>query len=346
MHFARESIFVGAVRSFCTGLAGLLGVFVAVVIGVVIFSLFSKTELASPLTETTIAADAEGNRSVLPLTAPAILRINLHGVIGDNKLDGAGIEDILTDSRHNLLAHDRVKGILLHVNTPGGTATDADDIYRSLMAYKKKYSVPVYAYVDGLCASGGVLVTSICDKIFASPPSTIGSVGVVFGPTFNIAQAMDKVGVHSTTLTAGKDKDMFNPFRPWIPGEDNSVRNIVNALYQRFVNIVIAGRPKIDRQKLIETYGAQVYIADEAEKIGFVDDGNSSYETALRALTQAAGIGENQHYQVVQLDKPDNLVRQIFGNNSLFKGKITHRFDIGPYMTSDMSGKFLYLYQP
>lgn len=65
---------------------------------------------------------------------------------------------------------------LVYINTPGGTVVDADGIYRALLEYKTKYDVPIYAYIDGLCASGGMYVALAADKIFASDVSLIGSV--------------------------------------------------------------------------------------------------------------------------------------------------------------------------
>ncbi len=347
MQMTRESIFVGAVRSFCVAFAGLLGVFVAIVLGVIIYSMLSATNVISATTETHIAPDANGKRSLLPLSAPVILRINIDDVIGGRTVTASGVKDILLDSRENLLSNDRVKGILLHFDTPGGTVDAADDIYRLLLAYKQKYHVPIYGYVDGICASGGVYIASACDKVFSSPTSIIGSVGVVFGPHFNVAETMEKVGVKSITISEGKDKDMLSPFRPWIPGEDDSFRKITATLYQRFVDVVSAARPGLDKQKLVDTYGAQVYLAEEAQELGFIDNGNSSYEETLTALALSCGIQENQSYQVLELQKPEKLFEQLFeGNAGLLSGKITHRVEIGHQMGSDMSGKFLYLYQP
>lgn len=346
MHLTRESIFVGAIRAFCTAFAGFLGVFIALGMGIFLLIMLSSRDLNPPTGIMQIAADAQGNRTMLPITSPVILRVNIKGVIGDKWLKSSTVSDLLLDSQEDALAGNRVKGILLYIDSPGGTVTDGDDIYRALLAYKKKYQVPIYAYVDGLCASGGMYIACASDKIFATPVSTIGSVGVVLGPLFNFSQAMDKLGVQSLTLTQGKDKDMLNPFRPWVPGEDQSERAIMAALYERFVDIVTTARPQIDKRALIETYGAQVYIADQAQKLGYIDNGNSTYEEALSELVKVAGIPDGQSYQVVQMEKREAFIDQLFSANSaLLTGKITHKFEFGPY-SSALNGKFLYLYQP
>src|SRR5690606_22323692 len=115
------------------------------------------------------------------------LQINVHGVIGDAKsgIDTKMAQNILLDSRTGDFKNERGKGILLHMNTPGGTVVDSDNIYRMLKTYKERYKVPVFAFVDGLCASGGMYISCAADKVYAGPASIIGSVGVIIGPFFN-----------------------------------------------------------------------------------------------------------------------------------------------------------------
>jgi signal peptide peptidase SppA len=231
------------------------------------------------------------------------------------------------------------------MDTPGGAAFDSDSIYHALVDYKTKYNVPVYAYVDGLCASGGMYISSAADKIYASEQSTIGSVGVIMGPAFNFSGLMTKYGVEALTLTEGKDKDMLNPFRPWQPNEGVSIKNVMAATYEQFVTVVARARPNLSREKLVGEYGANVFIAKEAETLGYIDEGDSNYSRALTALVQAAGVDDKHPYQVVQLNPPRPLLPQL--TQTIFKtGTITHRLDLGPQMDPALSGKILYLYQP
>src|SRR6267154_729814 len=145
-------------------------------------------------------------------------------------------------------------------------------------------------------------IASATDKILASPSSVIGSIGVILGPTFNFSGLMDKYGVQALTITQGKDKDMLNPFRPWQPGEDASLRNITLNLYDRFVSIVTTARPNLDRDKLINEYGAQVFVAENAQMLGYIDNGNADYDTAISELAKAAKIPENDMYQVLTIE--------------------------------------------
>lgn len=347
MNITRESIFASSVRSFFTAFCAILGVLIAIILVVFGLGSLSQSSMLPEKSDVTIAPDAMGNRDLLPMSSPAILRLDFHGVIGMGDLTGDNLRNVLLDSRDGFLKDNRVKAVLLHLDTPGGTVTDADEIYQALMAYKKQYQIPIYAFVEGLCASGGMYIASAADKVYATLPSTIGSIGVIMGPTFNFSQLMDKVGVQSMTLTEGKDKDMLNPFRPWKEGEDQSLRNIIASMYNNFVTVVTTARPHLDREKLVNEYGAQVFIAAEAQKLGYIDVADSNYGAALGDLVRAANIGEDVAYQVVNLTPPHSLLSCFTDENqSILRGKVTHVLQMSPTQHSELSGKFLYLYQP
>lgn len=335
---------MGAVRSFCSSFAVILGVVVGFAVVATILMVLSGPNYLPEKAEPMIMPDANGQRQLLPGNTPVVLRLDFHGVIGMGDLTGEKVQNVLLDSQEDFLRGGRVKAVLLHMDTPGGTVSDADTIYRALLDYKAKYKVPIYAYVDGLCASGGMYIVSAADKVFATSASTIGSIGVIMGPTFNFADAMAKYGIGALTLTEGKDKDALNPFRPWKPGEDDSLRDIMADLYDRFVSLVVAARPNLNREKLIQDYGAHVFIAQKAQELGYIDVADSDYSHAMAALTQAAGFAENDHYQVVQLIPPHPFFPSFV--QSLAPGKIKHTLDLGINFNSELSGKFLYLYQP
>jgi protease-4 len=343
MDYIRESIFAAALRSFCKSIATIIGIsigigFVAMGVGV----LFGPN-MMPPKSQPLLMPDANGNRTMLSGSSPVILRLDFHGVIGIGDLTSSKLENVLLDSQEDFFKGGRVKAVLLHMDTPGGAASDSDEIYRALMAYKKKYNVPIYAYVDGMCASGGMYIASSADKIYSSHSSVIGSVGVLMGPNFNFADAMAKYGVSALTLTEGKDKDTLNPFRPWKPDEAATLTDVMAALYDQFVTIVSEARPQLTKEMLINTYGAHVFIAKEAAQYGYIDAWNSNYSEAMQDLASAAHIGENDHYQVVQLLPPRAFFNDI--TQSIAPVKIINSF-LGKGDMSELNGKFLYYYQP
>lgn len=347
MQFTKESIFVASIRSFCTAFATILGVLIGITLVLIGIFVTTGPNIYPDKSNLVLAPDAHGKRDLLPQTAPVILKLDISGVIGQGELTYEKVQNLLLDSREGMLAHNRVKAVLLCIDSPGGTVTDSVAIYQSLKAYKEKFKVPIYAFVDGMCASGGMYIACAADKIFASSSSVIGSVGVLLGPTFNFSGLMDRYGVQSLTITQGKDKDMLNPFRPWQPGEDSSLRNITSLLYDQFVSIVTTSRPRIEREKLINAYGAQIYVSEEAQNLGYIDVANTDYSAAVSELAQAAQFPADHFYQVVQLTPPHPFLSELATScHTLLKGKVTHEFHIAPYMNSELSGKFLYLYQP
>lgn len=344
MNFVRESIFASALRSFCTSVAVILGLAIGIGIVSIAIGILVGPQLVPPKAEPIILPDAQGDRSLLSGQTPAVLQINFHGIIGMGDLTTEKIQNILLDSREDLLKGDRVKAILLHMNTPGGTTVDADGIYRALLSYKQKYNIPIYAYVDGYCASGGMYIACTADKIFASPSSVIGSVGVILGPIFNVSDLMKTVGVSSLTLSEGKDKDALDPFRPWRPGEDEELKVIIASLYDRFVSIVAAARPQLTKEKLVNDYGAHVFVAEDAQKLGYIDVSGASYIQALQELTAAAQISEGEKYQVVRLIPHHPFFASVA--DSLSPQRIFEKMGLGSPMYSELGGKLLYLYQP
>jgi len=345
MKFTRESIFVSGLRAICTTFGGVLGICLALAVVIIGVSSLSGGIDTPSTSDLTVAPDANWKRKVLPDTTPVLLRIDVAGVIGQGSLKYEKFLNMLLDSREGTLANDRVKGILLQINSPGGYATTSSDIYHLIKEYKAKFKVPVIAYVNGLCASGGMYIACAADEIYATPTSTIGSVGVRLGPAFNVSDPMEKAGVKSVTLTAGKDKDMLNPFRPWKEGEDDSLKAIIASEYERFVDVVTTSRKNLSKEKLIDTYGAHVFDAEKAQELGYIDDGDASYTVAVTALAKASGIEGD--YQMVHMEPHQSVLKELSENKfNLLRGKIEHTFPQAPSLSSEMSGKLLFLYEP
>lgn len=347
MQIARESIFISSLRAFFRCFFSIFGIVLGLIAASICYGMLAGVKTYEEKTTLTILPDLEGKRVLVPTTAPAVLQIFISGVIGE-KLDvrAKDIEEILLSSRSGLLSHDRVKAVMLHINTPGGSAIDSDTIYQLLKTYKEKYHVPVFAFVNGLCASGGMYIASSADQIFATSPSVIGSVGVVMGPFFNLSETIAKIGMTSKTLTAGLDKDMMNPFRTWKPDEDASLRAVMDSLYNRFVQIVADSRKRLDKDKLVHEYGAQIFDPIKAQELGYIDVADATYAQALTALLEAAQIDPSKPYQVVELKPYQNWMEALVEAKSpLLTGKIEHQVGLAGQRAS-LQEPFAYLYEP
>lgn len=321
---------MSAFRAFFVALFAVLGITVALVlVGLGYYGLYSLAEEETYSSKVKLLPDAEGNRKKLTETAPVLLQINIEGEIGCDKLTGKNMEELLLDSRDEDAFKERhVKGVLLVINSPGGSVNDSDIIYRLIKQYKEQYKVPVFAFVDGLCASGGYYIACAADKIYASDVSLIGSIGVLAWPPFmNLVDALGKIGVSALTISAGTGKDQMNPFRTWKPDEQTQYQSLINFYYTRFVDVVCAGRT-LDKEKLVDTFGAKVFPAPEALKLGLVDSCCDTRAQALTDLAKAAKI--EGKYQVVGFETKSWWKKLIKGEaaSPLITGKIKHELDL------------------
>lgn len=339
----KESVFVSSLRSFFRGFFSILGVFFALIlITVAVGALVVGQETVTPKSTVYILPDHNGNSDLLGEKTPVVLQIDINGIIGVGSNTTESVQKQLIESRKGIFKKDRVKAILLNMNTRGGSVFDSNDIYALLKDYKERFHVPIYAYVDGISASGGVYVSCAADKIFATPVSVIGSVGVISGPFLNFSKTMEKIGVDALTLSEGKNKDALNPLRPWKEDESASFKLLNDYFYNMFVDVVAKSRPMLSKEKLISTYGANVFPAPIAENYGYIDNGNCYYREALMELLKAAKIEATSPYQVVKIKAKKPFIEELFDSNEIFKGKIKHELNLQGEIKEDFS----YLYMP
>lgn len=343
----RESIFSASIRSFFVVLCGVAGFCLGLLFIVLLLSALSISTEGTPKLSYSytpeIKPNAAGIRKEESSDAPVILKLNVNGIIGIDKLNRHTVAQQLIESRERVFKNGRVKAILLCIDSPGGSVVDADGIYREIIAYKEKYNVPIYAFVDGLCASGGYYVAIAADKIFASDASLIGSVGVLLPSAMNFSQLMEKIGIQSLTLYDGKGKDNLNPFRPWRKGEEDNLQHAINYYYKIFVNLITTRRPNLDATKLVDDYGANVFPAQQAKEYGYIDENGYDLSQTLKLLAEKIGI-QDDYYQVIELETK-NWVSELFTNQfGLLKGEVTHHIELDvPFA---LSNQFLYLYRP
>lgn len=345
----QNSIFGSAIRSFFITLFAMLGIAIGMIPVMLTFIWLlttseDKMEIESQYSPT-IISNAEDTRKKISSTSPIILKINVEGFIGSEKLNTHTIRQQLLESREGHLKDGRVKALLIHLNTPGGTVTDADGIYRAIKSYKERYKVPVFAFVDGICASGGMYIAAAADKIYASDASLVGSVGVLLNPFFNLSKLMEKIGVDSLTLSAGKGKDDMNPFRPWKTGEDEPYKVIIDYYYSHFVDIITSNRPEVNRSRLINDYGARVFPAEKALDIGFIDGNGYSLNDTLRLLAKQIGI-QDDYYQVIKMEKTISFGDLFRSDSTMMTGTVKHQLELPLELDYKQTNQFLYLYLP
>lgn len=184
-----------------------------------------------------------------------------------------------------------VRGILLRINSPGGTLTDSDIIYHSLMEFKKTKRVKIIASMGDIAASGAVYIAMAADEIYAHPTTITGSIGVVV-PHLNYYGLMKKLGLKSDPVTSGRYKDIDSPLKPRDDQERQMLQQLVDAQHRRFVKVIQAGRPKMTREQLRGMADGRLISAQDAKESGLIDE-VGYLDDAYRRLGELSGFPKN-----------------------------------------------------
>ena len=171
----------------------------------------------------------------------------------------------------------KIKGILLRINSPGGTVTSSDIIYHEIKSFKERYNVKVYVSVVDVAASGGYYIAMAGDSIMAHPTSLVGSIGVL-ALKINLEGLMGKVGVEWEVVKSSEKKDFMSPFRPLTKEERTLFQETIDSYYNRFVDVVVLNRSRLDARAVKILADGRVYNARQAlekylvDSIGYLED--------------------------------------------------------------------------
>ena len=184
----------------------------------------------------------------------------------------------------------QIKGIIVHINSPGGAVAASQEIFTELLRIRKK--IPVYSSIASVAASGGYYVAIGTQKIYANPGSLTGSIGVIM-QTYNVKQLLDKVGVYTETIKSGKNKDVGSVFREMRPEERLLLEGVINDTHKQFVQATADNRP-LDVSEVKSLADGSVFTGQQAHKNGLVD-GLLSFRETINQLKNDIGLkGEVQ----------------------------------------------------
>lgn len=237
-------------------------------------------------------------------------------------------------------------GVVLRINSPGGTAAASDAIYHEIMRFKEKRKIPVYAYIMELGASGGYYVASAADRIVAAPSAVTGSIGVI-AVKLNIEGLLAKIGVTDETYKSGPKKGFWLPFHPSSPEEREMLQGIIDALHERFVDVVHQGRKgRLSRDEVAALADGRIMDAASALRAGLVDE-VAYLDEALESMKRAAGIEEAR---VVTYARPGDFRSNIYSRMPLSPGEGPEAINIISIGGDDLSlfsgVRFMYLWDP
>jgi protease-4 len=254
----------------------------------------------------------------LTFTYLLILLLMLLGVFGDEKktfdehtalieINGviqAGGEvtaDAVMASLNDAYESKGTKGIILRINSPGGSPVQAGIINDEIRRLKKLHpKIPVYAVVEDICASGGYYIAAAADKIYVDKASIVGSIGVLMDG-YGFTEAMKKVGVERRLMTAGENKAMLDPFSPVNPKHQELAQAMLDEIHEQFKTVVRQGRGS-RLKETPETFSGLFWSGEQSIKIGLADAVGSADYVAREVIKQE---------EIVDFTYQDDLASRI-----------------------------------
>lgn len=200
--------------------------------------------------------------------------VEINGVIAADA--DANADQVVTGLRA-AFENKNTAAVILRINSPGGSPVQAGYINDEITRLRAKYdTIPVYAVITDMCASGGYYIAAAADEIYADKASVVGSIGVIMNG-FGFVDAMDKLGVERRMFTAGDSKGFLDPFSPLKDQDLDHVRSLLDSIHQQFIRVVKEGRGERLKDES-SLFSGLVWTGEQAVELGLVDQlGSSSY---------------------------------------------------------------------
>jgi len=227
--------------------------------------------------------------------------INLVGPI----MDATDIVAKIDEAADN----DSIKGVLLSVNSPGGAVAPSIEISYAIKRLKAKK--PVVAYAKGTIASGSYYASIWADEIIANPGSMVGSIGVIMKGA-DLSEVMQKIGIKTQGVHAGKYKEIGTTDRPWNDYEVNELNKVIQGTYDMFTQDVADARD-LNISKRDFYANAHIFTASQAMKVGLVDSLGVGYDAKLRVI-ELSGV-KNPVWN--REDKFDKFMKKISASTAV-----------------------------
>ena len=224
--------------------------------------------------------------------------VDVAGVI-DAK--GGASADNINSALLSAFKDKNTQGIILRVNSPGGSPVQAGIIYDEIRRLRDLYpNIPMYAVVEDVCASGGYYIASAADKIYVDKASLIGSIGVLMDQ-FGFVDTLEKLGVERRVLSAGENKAFLDPFSPLEPRHVDHAKALLGEIHQQFIEVVRRGRGKRLKESP-ELFSGLIWTGTKSIELGLTD-GLGSVDYVAREVIKAE--------QVVDYTQKENIAERF-----------------------------------
>ena len=198
---------------------------------------------------------------------------------GEIASDAEANADTLAQGLRDAFEDDKVKGVILRINSPGGSAVQSAYVNAEIKRLRAKYpDKKLYAVITDIAASGAYYIAAAADQIYAHENSLVGSIGVLMNG-FGFTGTLDKLGVERRLLTAGEHKGFLDPFSPLKEPEVAHTKAMLEDIHQNFIKAVRAGRGARLKDDP-EIFSGLIWSGGKAKALGLVDDFASAGQVA------------------------------------------------------------------
>ncbi len=293
------------------------------------------------LTETTVAGDRGW------LVRRKIVLVDVSGTIVNEPrrtLLGAGENPVslFVEKLNKARRDDGVIGLILRINSPGGSVTASDIMYTEVGRFRRmRPDVPVLALIEGTGASGAYYLAVGAEEIYAHPTSVTGSIGVIV-PAFSVAGTMAKLGITAEMITSGPFKDLASPFEPLDPEDLAILQAIVDEFHEAFIAVVDRGRPDLSADDVRRIADGRVYTGRQALELGLVDRLGTIHD-ALDGIKQRTGT-EGERVKVVMYLRPPGYRGSVYAESAPPSPQLNFVNINAPDLWEMMSPRFMYLW--
>lgn len=202
----------------------------------------------------------------------------------------------------------RIKALVVYIDSPGGSAAAAQEIFQAIKRFKERAGKPIIAAMGDVAASGGYYVACAADKIYALPSTLTGSIGVIW-QSVSVERLLSNLGVKPETLKAGRFKDTGSFFRSMTPQERELLQQMLNDVHEQFIADVAKGR-KLPIDKVRKIADGRVLTGKQAKAMGLVDE-LGSLDDAIRDAQRQVNLPETAPVWV--LERKRGLIERVFG---------------------------------
>ncbi|MBD3345066.1 MAG: signal peptide peptidase SppA [Chitinivibrionales bacterium] len=230
--------------------------------------------------------------------------------------------DLYTRQLREFRNDNSIAGVIIRVNSPGGTVAPSQEIYSEIMRFRD-FHKPVVVSMENIAASGGYYVACAAKTIFANPGTLTGSFGVYMRfPHFY--ELSEKIGIDMTTIKAGKFKDLGNPYRKITPKEKDLLQNLLDDTHNQFIEDIAQAR-SLNHDSVRALADGRIFTGRQALRLGLVDT-LGSHTDAAEYIKSVCGLPDNT--KIIEKRPSEGIWKDLLMNKMTAWFPLLRRFQM------------------